>query len=440
MRNYKTDGRFKLSLRRIQRLSVKSKLIIGGSSLALIGGVVFAIFNSFNYENSKAAATAVGGFTLTSSTTKSGASVSQITWNHVNLSGTNQLMIVGVTTKDKPVTSVKYNNVALTLAGTTTKNSMTAYLYYMANPPIGTYSLKVNTSASTEIYAGGDVFDGVDLNGSFTAYTNNGVSTSPTSGSVTATTVQYLFSVIGTIQQIPSLTIGLTSGHSVGSAFYNASAFKVASSTVTNSFTLTSSQSWAIVSILVKPSIALPVTWKALTVVRNDGNVTVNWVTASEINNDYFIVQRSFDGVNYIDVSKVKGNGNTTYDSEYFENDHADPFKDLYYRIKQVDFDGKFDYSAVRFLKAKKAGSTMLVYPTIANDQITIQLPEVIENDNYSCSILNVSGKPVFQQVISGSELVRSYDINTQNLERGNYVVIIMHSAEIVGKGRFIRN
>ncbi len=76
-------------------------------------------------------------------------------------------------------------------------------------------------------------------------------------------------------------------------------------------------------------------------------NVTVSWATASEINNDYFEVERSSDGRNYDVVGKVKGAGNSERILTYDLTDRQVTSGTFYYRVRQVDFDGRFDYSEV---------------------------------------------------------------------------------------------
>lgn len=70
----------------------------------------------------------------------------------------------------------------------------------------------------------------------------------------------------------------------------------------------------------------------------------IRWKTASEINNDYFVVEQSYNGIDWIPLSKIIGAGNSLEITEYsFKNNRT---KDsYYYRLKQVDFNGNYEYS-----------------------------------------------------------------------------------------------
>jgi hypothetical protein len=95
-------------------------------------------------------------------------------------------------------------------------------------------------------------------------------------------------------------------------------------------------------------AIILPVAWKSFTVSQSNDYITLYWATREEINNDYFIIQRSADGLNFNDVGKVSGAGNTSIAQRYSALDRNPHFGQNYYRLKQVDYDGGFDLSEMR--------------------------------------------------------------------------------------------
>ena len=75
--------------------------------------------------------------------------------------------------------------------------------------------------------------------------------------------------------------------------------------------------------------------------------VELSWTTATEENNDYFTVERSKDADMFKELAKVDGAGNSSYTITYFELDTS-PYRGVsYYRLKQTDFDGKYDYSDI---------------------------------------------------------------------------------------------
>lgn len=102
------------------------------------------------------------------------------------------------------------------------------------------------------------------------------------------------------------------------------------------------------IAIRVSPDIVvLPVELLYFTGTYVDKKVYLNWETASELNNDYFLVEKSTDGKNWTSIGSVKGHG-TTQDPHQYAMIDPYPFQgENYYRLKQVDFDGTFKYSRI---------------------------------------------------------------------------------------------
>jgi len=94
--------------------------------------------------------------------------------------------------------------------------------------------------------------------------------------------------------------------------------------------------------------ILLPVQLTSFSGLRDRFDVILQWRTASELNNAYFEVQRSQDGIDFIPLSHVAGHGTFFEPADYYYRDKSiglikSPF--LYYRLKQVDYGGDFIYS-----------------------------------------------------------------------------------------------
>jgi hypothetical protein len=102
-----------------------------------------------------------------------------------------------------------------------------------------------------------------------------------------------------------------------------------------------------------------------------NGFVKLDWQTVSEINNDYFTIERSTNGIDWEELTRVEGAGNSNLLLNYFSIDEL-PYKGLsYYRLRQTDFDGKFSYSNVVFMNNKTANS-ISIYPNPAQNQIEV--------------------------------------------------------------------
>ncbi len=167
----------------------------------------------------------------------------------------------------------------------------------------------------------------------------------------------------------------------------------------------------------------LPVSLVDFTVEKIDDKAIINWKTATEINNDYFIVQRSTDGVVIEDIARIEGGGNSNIMLNYSIIDENPPKTTVYYRLKQVDFDGKseiFYWRSVKF----DAEDIISIYPNPnANGIINFSL-----NDNNSISkliIYSVDGKIVMKadlNFISGQASLK------HNLKKGYYFLKIINN------------
>ena len=155
-------------------------------------------------------------------------------------------------------------------------------------------------------------------------------------------------------QAVPTFPLGVTAG---------------TGSVTVGTDTLVSAAPWVLVG---KSHRLLPVTWLSFTADLKDEKVFAQWSTASEINNDYFTLEKSKDGKIFEAVGKVKGAGNSTEMHEYrFIDSH--PFPGLsYYRLKQTDFDGHFSYNQMVPVFNKDKNITWYMFPNPATDQIKI--------------------------------------------------------------------
>jgi len=106
----------------------------------------------------------------------------------------------------------------------------------------------------------------------------------------------------------------------------------------------------------------LPVELISFTAQVLNENVKLNWITASELNNDFFTVQRSADGMEFESIMEIKGVGTTSASSSYEYTD-VTPIQNIsYYRLKQTDFDMKSSYSKVLVVNVLLSGE-LSIYP-----------------------------------------------------------------------------
>ena len=159
---------------------------------------------------------------------------------------------------------------------------------------------------------------------------------------------------------------------------------------------------------------------------KTDGKINyLNWVTASEKSNDYFNIERSFDGFFFQKIGQIKGHGTTQERQNYtFADDNANGTT-AYYRLNQVDIDEKSTLSHVVALK-NGASNRVKMYPNPAGTEgVIVQ----VENEGKKDILLqDVAGKTLF----STTTTEMTQRISTANLARGLYFVTVKTTSGIL--------
>lgn len=132
---------------------------------------------------------------------------------------------------------------------------------------------------------------------------------------------------------------------------------------------------------------ALPVTLKYFSgYAANDASI-LEWASVSESNSSHFEIERSTNAINFQVIEKVAAAGDSKSDKQYTFRDYNLADGIYYYRLKQVDLDGAFEYSRIVSIKVK-AATAVKVYPNPVTDQLSIQS----EIEINSVEIINSSG------------------------------------------------
>ena len=165
----------------------------------------------------------------------------------------------------------------------------------------------------------------------------------------------------------------------------------------------------------------LPVEYRYFRINGFEDGVTLLWATNQEIQNDYFQVQQSTDGIDFQDVGKVDGHGDSKELVHYKFKVMHPPLGVSYYRLKQVDLDGKENFSAIA-LANWFPGNTIKVYPNPVQDKL--HLPSWVTNSS-SFQLYNSNGS----LVMAGQLIEPSIDF--EFLATGTYHLIINGQKEI---------
>jgi hypothetical protein len=172
----------------------------------------------------------------------------------------------------------------------------------------------------------------------------------------------------------------------------------------------------------------LPVELVSFFASSSNHGVQLVWKTASELNNDYFTIERSNGGEKFEEVLKVKGMGTKVTETSYSSKDTA-PFKGIsYYRLKQTDFDGRFSYSNV--VSVSIDGTDLWsVFPNPTDaDQFNLQLGKDEIGKPTLIELRNSAGQLVFsfQSIADDEGRVEVKPTQTQPLLPGFYVTSVM--------------
>lgn len=168
------------------------------------------------------------------------------------------------------------------------------------------------------------------------------------------------------------------------------------------------------------PLSVLPVLWQNFTVTSQENkSVSVSWQVSQQINDKGYYVEHSVDGTNWDQLGFVANKGNTENTEQYSFTDENPVSGKNYYRICQVDLDGKESYSEIKILNIDiNANNTVSVWPNPAKDVIHVQN----NNEGYSIArIYNQSGA-----LIGESKMQAGINtINVSNLSFGVYIINI---------------
>lgn len=108
--------------------------------------------------------------------------------------------------------------------------------------------------------------------------------------------------------------------------------------------------------------------------------VTLKWATESEIDNSHFDIEKSIDGVRFESLGSLEGVGTTNETNNYKFNDNNPSNGVNYYRLKQVDFDGEYEYSKIISVKVENENSSISVFPNPVREKTQIQIDAIYPN------------------------------------------------------------
>jgi hypothetical protein len=146
--------------------------------------------------------------------------------------------------------------------------------------------------------------------------------------------------------------------------------------------------------------ISLPVKFIGFNVARQNNNVLIDWATAQEINSSYYDIQRSENGNDWTSITTVSAAGTTSSTHTYSYTDRNATAKLLYYRIRQVDIDGKSIITPVRMIKNDNSATTDIKISSTATGTVYVHFSSQLKS-NVMISVRTINGQTVSQQTIN---------------------------------------
>jgi len=154
---------------------------------------------------------------------------------------------------------------------------------------------------------------------------------------------------------------------------------------------------------------------------RNE-RVSLGWSTSSEENSMQFDIERSYDGMQFIKVSSIAAQGNSSVVTHYSFSDPDDAHENNYYRLRQIDLDGKYEFSKV-ILLTKAAGKIFKVLNNPFTNYVDVQLGKPANGNTY-IRLLDVTGKELLHSIKQPTGLnTMRIDLSQQNIVAGIYLL-----------------
>jgi hypothetical protein len=170
----------------------------------------------------------------------------------------------------------------------------------------------------------------------------------------------------------------------------------------------------------------LPITLKSFDSKLMSSKVVLDWASAEQVNFSHFVVERSTNGKEFNDVTMIFAAENSTAANyTYSEAVRESASGLIYYRLKMVDQDGSFKYSAIRIIKLNQKNSQVAVttYPNPVTSELRITIPANWQNKKVTYDVINLNGVVVKHSVNENASQTETLQAN--DLKTGTYVIRI---------------
>lgn len=175
-------------------------------------------------------------------------------------------------------------------------------------------------------------------------------------------------------------------------------------------------------------NITLPIQLLSFNGYRNNKSNELFWVTASEVDNNYFTLQRSTDATNFTDIATFKGAGSSSSTHKYEFEDNTATGNYNYYRLKQTDYNGAFSLSSIILLRSQESQNLKL-FPNPAQNELSIDLSSI--EGNALIKICNMESKSFYAAPAIANQM---NTISLAEFPNGVYVVQVKTDTKLISQ------
>lgn len=188
--------------------------------------------------------------------------------------------------------------------------------------------------------------------------------------------------------------------------------------TVLETFNSATEGQWVTSLLDLEGNFVLPVEWLTFTAQKRQQTVLLNWQTAQEQNSDRFEIERSANGINYTTIGTVAAAGNTSSVTDYSFTDYHPLNGSNFYRLKQIDMDGRFSYSKIAVVDFGRI-ARLSVFPNPASGVLNARWGN--DKQYTALQVLDAAGRLILQRSIPATST--SMEVDIHQLNRGAYIL-----------------
>ncbi len=183
------------------------------------------------------------------------------------------------------------------------------------------------------------------------------------------------------------------------------------------------------------PGDPLPITLLYFKAIANENRtVTLQWTTVSEINAAYFTVERSKNAIHFSSLTDVDAKGNTNTKESYSIFDLSPYDDDSYYRLKEMDRDGKITYSTIQKVHFDDAAFSIVAAPNPVENYLQIMIGGM-ETEGLHYRLIDVTGRQLHEGIVTGSTTT----VDISSMAAASYILQVTDGRQVLTSFKIIK-